>query len=84
MAKQIYEPFLNTISEAPRPLGRGFPVRYFPFIVCPLTPDFKGEGYGALAGQKIRNTKSLPLPLRRHGALTGHENKGIPPFPNPF
>jgi len=25
-------------SEATRPKGRGFPVRYFSFILCPLTP----------------------------------------------
>ena len=25
-------------SEAPCPEGRGFPVRYFSFMVCPLTP----------------------------------------------
>ena len=46
--------------EAPRPEGRGFPVRYIPFILCPFLPAGrqgpppKGPGLrGALAGQLI-------------------------------
>jgi hypothetical protein len=36
--------------EAPRPKGRGFPVRYF-FCIVSLDPALKGGAYGALAGQ---------------------------------
>ena len=46
-------------SEAPRPKGRGFPVRSFPFILCPLTPPFPLRRDEALAGQcKMENSKS--------------------------
>jgi len=39
-------------SEAPRPKGLGFPVRYFSFIVCPLPLPSRGQGQGALAGHE--------------------------------
>ena len=32
----------------PRPKGRGFPVRYFPFILCPLTPPSRAGLTGHL------------------------------------
>jgi len=35
-------------SEAPRPKGRGFPVRYFPSILCPLTPPSRAGLTGHL------------------------------------
>jgi hypothetical protein len=44
-------------NEAPRPKGRGFPVRRFLYIV-PLDPALKGGACGAHAGQK-----GLVLPL---------------------
>ena len=40
-------------SEASRPKGRGFPVGYFPFILCPLTPPSRAGLMGHLPVKTI-------------------------------
>ena len=40
--------------EAQRPKGRGFPIRYF-FYIVPLDPALKGGAYGALAGKALED-----------------------------
>ena len=44
--------WMSRASEAQRPEGRGFPVRYFSYgCIVPLDPALKGRVYGALAGR---------------------------------
>ena len=46
-----YRPWRSRASEAQRPKGRGFPVRYFPYYIVPLNSALKGGAYGAIAGR---------------------------------
>ena len=39
-------------SEAPRRKGRGFPVRQFRFILCPLPPPFRVGARGTIRSIK--------------------------------
>ena len=44
----------HRLNEAPRPKGCGFPVRYFPFILCPFLPA--GRQGPRPQGRDLRST----------------------------
>ena len=77
LMKNLYP--LQVQSEAPRPKGRGFPVRYFPFIVCPLTPPSRAGLTGHLPAKNATKVGKLTLNLlpgkeglRRSASLECH------------
>jgi hypothetical protein len=48
------------MSEAPRPKGRDFPVRSFPFILCPLTLPSRAGLAGHMSVREERPRETIP------------------------